>query len=430
MPGTWRNWAGSVRSKPESIARPTSVAQLQEAIVASGRTPVRMAGSGHSFTPIVPSTGLLLLPHDFGEQVEIDSQRRVARIPAGMVLDTVNQQLSRAGWALANMGDITAQTVAGALATSTHGTGLAFTGLGGQVAAFEIVTADGNLLRCSPQQNTELFRYGRVSLGALGVFTHVEMQVVPSFRLRAVETAARVDSVLESFHTTVDSIDHFEFYWVPHTRWALLKSNTRTDEPAEPRPGLTTWYTKTFLENYAFGAVCALGRLVPSLVPRLATALPGQGRQEFTEESHKVFATRRLVRFHEMEYSIPLAHLPDALGEIMAMVERERLRISFPVEVRATMSDDVPLSTSYGRNSAYVAVHMYRGVPFERYFRLVEEILAPMNGRPHWGKIHYQNATSLRGQYPDFDGFNSLRSRVDPNQRFSNDYVRRVLGIT
>jgi len=182
------------------------------------------------------------------------------------------------------------------------------------------------------------------------------------------------------------------------------------------------------MENYAFGAVCAAGRVAPSLIPRLATALPSSGRQEFTEASHTVFATRRLVKFHEMEYSIPRQHLVTALQHVVDAVERSNLKISFPVEVRVTGPDDVPLSTSFGRESAYIAVHMYKGMPYERYFRMVEEILSTFEGRPHWGKIHFQSAETLRSRYEHFDAFREIRERLDPNGVFLNEYVERVLG--
>lgn len=426
----WRNWAGTVTAQPEQLHRPQSVREIQDVVgAATGRQRIRMAGSGHSFTPIVPSDDILLLPHSFDDGIGIDTQRMVARIPAGMVLRDVNLLLAKGDVALANMGDITAQTIAGSISTSTHGTGLGFTGLAGQVTGFGIVTADGQHRDCSLQENPEIFDLGRVALGCLGIFTYVDMKIVPAFRLRAVEEARRLSDVLDDFDRIVESSDHFEMYWIPHTRWALTKHNTRTQEPAVPRSSLAKWWGKTVMENYAFGAVCMTGRAFPSLIPRLATALPSQGRQEFVEPSHQVFATRRLVRFHEMEYSIPREHLVPALENITEMVEREGLQISFPVEVRVTSSDDVALSTSYGRQSAYIAVHMYKGMEFERYFRLVEAILAPLDGRPHWGKIHFQSAETLQTRYPRFGEFRALRERLDPEQRFVNEYVSRVLGV-
>ena len=427
---SWKNWAGSVKASPERLLRPQTVEEIQQAVIDSPRHwKIRMAGSGHSFTPIVPSDQMLLLPSDFGEELGIDSQRMTARIPAGMVLHEVNLRLAAAGYALANMGDITAQTVAGSISTSTHGTGRGFTGLAGQVAGFSLVTAPGEWLHCNEQENADVYRLGRVSLGALGILTHVEMKIVPAFRLRAVEEPRRLDSVLNDFDSIIDSSDHYEFYWVPHTRWALTKHNTRTTDAAKPRPAMKKWLSKTVLENYAFGAVCAVGKTIPSLIPRLATALPSSGRQEFVEASHDVFATRRLVRFHEMEYSIPRASLPGALRSIVEMVDREGFKVSFPVEVRVTGADDVALSTSFGRESAYVAVHMYKGMAYEPYFRKVEEILAPLEGRPHWGKLHFQDASTLHSRYPLLDQFRALRDRLDPEQRFVNQYVRRVLGV-
>jgi FAD-linked oxidoreductase len=426
---TWRNWAGSVRVSPSRLTRPNSVAEIQT-IIRSARpgSRIRMTGSGHSFTPIAVTRDVLLQPSDFGDGVGIDSKRLVARIPAGMTLSEVNEHLALAGFALINMGDITAQTMAGSISTSTHGTGLAFTGLAGQVEGFGLVTADGNHMDCSASEHPDVWRLGRVALGALGILTYVDMRIVPTFRLHAVEEPRRLDDVLSNFDRIITSTDHFEFYWIPHTRWALTKTNTRTQDQAQPRPRVGRWWNKTVMENYAFGAVCAAGRVAPSLIPRLATALPSSGRQEFTEASYTVFATRRLVKFHEMEYSIPRQHLVTALQHVVDAVERSNLKISFPVEVRVTGPDDVPLSTSFGRESAYIAVHMYKGMPYERYFRMVEEILSTFEGRPHWGKIHFQSAETLRSRYEHFDAFREIRERLDPNGVFLNEYVERVLG--
>ncbi len=426
---TWRNWAGSVRVRPERIVTPTSIEHLQEVVrLAPEGQRVRMVGSGHSFTSIAVTHDTLLRPGTFDAGIGIDGHSGIARIPAGMVLSDVNEHLATAGFALTNMGDITAQTMAGSISTSTHGTGLRYTGLAGQVAGFGLVTADGTHITCSATENADVFRLGRVALGAFGILTYVDMKVVPTFRLRAVEEPRRLDDVLRHFDTTVTSVDHFEFYWIPHTRWALTKTNQRTQDPPEPRSRPSVWWNKTVMENYAFGAVCATGRAFPSLIPRLATALPSTGRHEFVEESHRVFATRRLVKFHEMEYSIPRERLVEAMTRIVDEVERSDLRISFPVEVRVAGADDVPLSTSYGRESAYIAVHMYKGMAYEPYFRMIERILLPLEGRPHWGKIHFQSAETLQLRYEHFDAFRAMRRQLDPSGKFLNQYVERVLG--
>jgi len=177
-----------------------------------------------------------------------------------------------------------------------------------------------------------------------------------------------------------------------------------------------------------FGAVCRVGRRRPQLVPRLARLAPGAGRVEYVKPSHRTFVTTRLVRFVEMEYSIPRAAAPDALREVRRFIDRSGLMISFPIEVRFVAPDDIPLSTAYGEPRAYIAVHMYRGTVFEQYFRGVEAIMDPLGGRPHWGKMHYQTAATLAPRYPRWDDFAAVRRRLDPEGRFRNAYLDRVLG--
>jgi FAD-linked oxidoreductase len=327
-----------------------------------------------------------------------------------------------------NLGDVTYQTLAGALSTSTHGTGLQRTGLAAQIRSFKIISASGELLFCDPQHNSEVFNCGRVSLGALGVITEVTLNVVPAFNLRAVEQPMRISHVLDNFPQLITDNDFFEFYWVPHTKWALTKANNVSTDVIDSPGRFATWYNKMFMENYAFGMLCRVGRLFPRLIPRLATILPSSGRVEYVNVSHRIFSSKRLVKFYEMEYSIPLDALVPALREVMQMVDDRGFRISFPVEVRCTGSDDIPFSTSTGRRSAYIAVHMFKGSEYDEYFSAVETILRKYEGRPHWGKIHNLNANDISSLYPEYQRFIEVRNQLDPEGVFTNDYLRRVLG--
>jgi L-gulonolactone oxidase len=251
---------------------------------------------------------------------------------------------------------------------------------------------------------------------------------VPAFHLRAVNEPMRLDAVLAELDTHVDGNDHFEFFWVPHTGWALTKRNNRTTDPRAPRPRWKQWWDQIALENYAFGAVCRVGRRRPQWTPRLARALPASGRQEFVDRSDLVFASPRLVRFYEMEYEIPREACAEALNRVRAFVKEAGLMLSFPVEVRFTAADDIPLSTGYGRPNAYIAVHVFEGMPYEQYFSGVEAIMDDYDGRPHWGKLHFQTAETLEPRYPEWDRFQMVRRRLDPDGRFANAYTRRVLG--
>ncbi len=238
----------------------------------------------------------------------------------------------------------------------------------------------------------------------------------------------RVDELLENLdHHIVDN-DHFEFFWVPHTGWALTKRNNRTHEPAEPMGKMSHWYSKTLMENYAFGAVCMLGRARPSLIPKLAKALPASGKSIYSDASYKVFTSKRIVKFYEMEYAIPREACAEALNRVRRLVKDSGFFLNFPVEVRFTAPDEIPLSTASNRESAYIAVHIYKGMDFVPYFKAVESIMNSYQGRPHWGKLHFQNSQTLAPRYPKWQMFQTVRDQVDPERVFSNTYLETVLG--
>jgi L-gulonolactone oxidase len=215
---------------------------------------------------------------------------------------------------------------------------------------------------------------------------------------------------------------------VPHTRWALTKANTRTTEPVRPRTRTREWIDDVGLANLAFGAVCRAGRWLPKTIPTLARAIPSTGRIDYVDRSDRVFTSPRYVRFIEMEYAIPRAAVPEALTRVRRLVDRLGMPLSFPVEVRVTAGDDIPLSTASGRASGYIAVHVYRGTPYDAYFSGVETIMDDYAGRPHWGKLHFKRAEQLAALYPRWDEFQAVRRRLDPDDMFTNPYLDRVLG--
>jgi FAD-linked oxidoreductase len=410
--------------KPSSNAE--VVALIKRAVNSQQR--VKVVGSGHSFTGIAVPDEVMVDLARMNQILNVDHANGLITVQAGIVLSDLNAHLELHQLSMPNLGDVTYQTLAGALSTSTHGTGLQRTGLAAQIRSFKIISASGELLFCDPQHNSEVFHCGRVSLGALGVITEVTLNVVPAFNLRAVEQPMRISHVLDNFPQLITDNDFFEFYWVPHTKWALTKANNVSADAIDSPGRFATWYNKMFMENYAFGMLCRVGRLFPRLIPRLATILPSSGRVEYVNVSHRIFSSKRLVKFYEMEYSIPLDALVPALREVMQMVDDRGFRISFPVEVRCTGSDDIPFSTSTGRRSAYIAVHMFKGSEYDEYFSAVETILRKYEGRPHWGKIHNLNANDISSLYPEYQRFIEVRNQLDPEGVFTNDYLRRVLG--
>jgi L-gulono-1,4-lactone dehydrogenase len=429
----WRNWGRTQQCDPAAVELPGGELEVAEAIrrAAAAGQRVKVVGSGHSFTDIACTDGRMLSLDRLNRVLAVDERARLVTVEAGMTIARLNEELAARGLALPNLGDIDRQSIAGAVATATHGTGARFGGLATFLRGLHLITADGETLRCSPDEEPEVFHVARVGLGALGVVTRVTLQCVPAFTLRHVERRHRLADVLADLDRYVDSNEHFEFYWLPHTDSCATIENNRTDEPAQVKSAYKRWRAEVFYPNYFFGAVVAAGRAAPSLVPRLNAIVAGAlGTTELIQRSDRVLVSTRLVRFAEMEYAVPRARAREAVDGVREVVERRGLRVSFPIEVRFVAPDDIPLSTASGRDTCYVAVHMARGVPYEEYFRGVEAVMDGLDGRPHWGKLHFQTAATLAPRYPEWERFQAVRRKLDPEGRFSNAYLDRVLGPT
>ena len=427
----WRNWTGDQRCAPAEWARPASIEELSAAIVRAGERNrrVRVAGAGHSFSDIVPSDGLMLSLERLARVLDVDRTTGLVRVQAGITIHELSRRLDEHGLALENLGDIDVQTIAGAISTATHGTGARLRNIPSQVAELTLALADGSTLACSPERDAEVFRAARVGLGALGAIAEVTLRCVPAFTLRGVDAPAPLAETLERFEELALGNDHFEFFVFPHADKALTRTNNRTDEPPRPRGRISAYANDVLLTNYAFELFCRAGRRFPSRIPqinRLVTQLAGSSQR--VDRSAAIFASPRLVRFTEMEYALPREHTPLAVRRVMELVRERGFAVPFPIEARTAAPDDAFLSTAGGRETGFVAVHMYRGMEWEPYFRAVESIMDELDGRPHWGKRHFQTAATLPARYPEWDRFQAVRARLDPAGRFSNDWTERVLG--
>ncbi|MER7718213.1 D-arabinono-1,4-lactone oxidase [Streptomyces flaveolus] len=428
---TWRNWGGNVSARPAREVAPASVDELAEALrrAAEDGLRVKAVGTGHSFTSIAATDGVLIRPHLLTGIRRIDRDAMTVTVEAGTPLKRLNLALAREGLSLTNMGDIMEQTVSGATSTGTHGTGRDSASIAAQIKGLELVTADGSVLTCSEKENPEVFAAARIGLGALGVVTAITFAVEPVFLLTAREEPMPFERVLAEFDELWAENEHFEFYWFPHTGSTNTKRNNRSAGPAQPVGRLQGWFDDEFLSNGVFQAANWVGRAVPATIPAIARiSSKALSARTYTDIPYEVFTSPRRVRFVEMEYAVPREAVVETLRELKAMIDRSGLRISFPVEVRTAPADDITLSTASGRDSAYIAVHMFRGTPYRAYFTAAERIFTAHEGRPHWGKVHTRDAEYFAGVYPRFGEFTALRDRLDPDRRFQNDYLRRVLG--
>jgi L-gulono-1,4-lactone dehydrogenase len=430
---TWTNWAGTQTASGIRVERPRSTEEVAEVVrrAAERGERVKPIGSGHSFTGIGRPE---LIQLDMAALDSLHSTYReeaAVTVGAGTPLHRLNDLLAGVGLAMTNLGDIDAQTISGAISTGTHGTGEKYGGIATQVIGLEMVLADGSVVECSATERPELWSAARVGLGALGVVTRVTLRCVPLFTIRAEEGPMPLDELLERFDELAGSVDHFEAYWFPHTRATLTKRNTRLPlaEGLDRLPAWREWLDDEFLSNRVFGWTVELGKRRPALVPKLNQfASRALGSRSFTDLSYKVFTSPRRVRFREMELAIPRGAAVEAIREVVEAIEASGMNIGFPVELRVSAADDIPLSTASGRDSAYLAFHVPAAVDHEPYFRLVAKVLDHYGTRPHWGKLHELDAELLRTRYPRFDEFVHLRDSLDPNGVFSNPYLDRVLG--
>ncbi len=424
---TWRNWAGNQWSVPDHLLRPTTETEIVDAVRLGNATDriVKIVGAGHSFTDIACTNGVLLSLDDYDDIVRVDGND--VTVQAGIRIGALCRKLEEHGLALPNLGDIDVQSVAGAISTGTHGTGLEYQSIAAAVVGLRLVTADGGVAVCSETERPDLLHVARVGLGALGLISEVTLRCEPAFNLHAVEKATSVAKLLPRLDELIRSNEHFEFFWLPYTEAVLTKSNNRTDQPStggEQRRRLE----QELLENVGFGALNMVARRAPSLIPKLATALPGSGVTEYVTRSADVFTSPRRVRFLESEYAVPLDAFEEVFTRLRRLVDTLPAPVSFPVECRFLGADDIPLSMASGRASAFIAIHTAIGMPHEGYMASFEQIVDDVGGRPHWGKLHRKTEVELVDLYPEFDLFRDWRDELDPDRRWQNPYLARVLG--
>ena len=427
----WRNWAGTFAVTPAQIRQPSSVREVVAEVrrAAQDDLSVKAVGAGYSSNDIAVTRGVMLDLSKMSGILSVEKDSMLVTVGAGTTLRDLNRDLWKLGMSVSCLGNLDVATIAGAIATGTHGTGRRFGGLASQVRGLQMVTADGQVLECSIDQYPELFAAARVSLGALGIITSVTLQCEPAFVLQSVEAPADYDDLLEVL-AKLEMRDHFEFLWFPHTRRVLTKVQTRlpADTPLQPLGPLRTWYNDKVLGS-VFSGMNRLSATWPSVTAKMnraaTKALP---ERSYTDQAHRIVTGSGRVVFRQMEYAVPRRSLAHVLDEIDDWLQRSGEQITFPVEVRLAAPDNIPLSPAFGRETCWVAVHQYYRRPHDTYFAAVEAIAREVDGRPHWGKLHYRTAEDLAPAYPLFDEFLAVRDTYDPERRFSNDYLRRVLG--
>ncbi|GGG72900.1 D-arabinono-1,4-lactone oxidase [Paenibacillus radicis (ex Gao et al. 2016)] len=424
----WTNWSGIVQATPREVLLPGTIDEVVETVQLcrrEGRT-LRVVGSGHSFTPIAASDDILLSLDRMQGLVSVDLDAAVATVWGGTKLRLLGELLFEQGLAQENLGDIDVQSIAGAISTGTHGTGRAYGNLSTQIIGLTIVTGRGDVVECTPESHPEWFKAMQISLGVLGVIVQVKLKLQSAYKLEYVSSRMPLKSCLAQLSELAESNRHFEFYWFPYAEPCQIKRMNLTDQEVTNRKA---WehFSDVWIENKLFGLLSEFSRKLPSssaAISRLSASQVPVGRK--VNYSHRLFATQRLVRFNEMEYNLPAEAIGEVIEEMREELARGRYRVHFPVECRYAKGDDIWLSPAYGRDSAYIAVHMYKGMPHEAYFAAMERIFLRYGGRPHWGKMHTLQAVQFKELYPKWEAFGAVRETLDPDRILLNDRMQHL----
>lgn len=415
----WRNWSGWQKAMPAGRIAPTSEEEVA-AVFRSTSGTIRPVGSGHSFTALVPTDGHLMVLDNLNGLVDHDPDRLTARLWGGTRLSDAGPLLDGVGQAMFNLPDINRQTLAGAVSTSTHGTGKGLKSLSGYVTGLRLVTPRGDVLDLDATTHKDMFDAARVSLGALGILTRIEFQNRKPFHLLNRTWVAHTEDILAGFDHYAKNWQHFEFMPLLHSDYSLVIAHKETDQPVgKPAP-----------EEDDSGLLALIDatpvRLRGLLIDGLARVIdPTQDVQK----SYNGLTHLRFDRFNEMEYSVPVDAGPDCLREILRTVKQNQVDVTIPLEYRIIGGDDTWLSMFSGGPRISISCHRLAQDDYHPYFKLIEPIFWKYGGRPHWGKLHTLTYPRLKTLYPRLDDFREIREILDPEGRLLNPYLRQLFGI-
>ena len=427
-----KNWAENVQWNPTEVEYPSSEEEIQKVVINSlnANKKIRVIGAGHSFTPLCVTGETSVSLDNYQGISSVDKENNTATIKGGTKLRLLGELLFKEGLAMENLGDVDIQSIAGTISTGTHGTGINFGTISTQVIALKFINGKGDIVSCSSTEDKSLFKAAQVSLGCLGIITEITIQCIPTYKLKLQNKKEKLTNVLATLPRRNSENRNFEFYWIPYTDTAWTKTSNVVKDSEPSKINFFNYWTEYVLENYVFKVFCELARIFPSqnktVAKITATSISNVKKVYY---SHKVYATQRMVKFTEMEYNIPAEAHEDVFKDIAKLVNTKKFNIHFPIENRWVKADDIYMSPAYGRDSAYIACHVYKGKKYQSYFNALEEVFRAYGGRPHWGKMNTISAIDVVGMYPKYDEFMKHRKEQDPDDIFVNTYVAKLLEI-
>ena len=426
----WVNWSESQFCFPRQIVFPSTEKELLDHVRSAikSKIKIKVVGSGHSFVGAALTDGLLIDLSKYNQITNIDAPNKQVTVQVGKKLEHLNPELWNHGLAMSNLSDIAYQSVAGALSTGTHGTGMGFGCLGAQVVAVRVISGEGQIIDCSPGKDPDLFGAAVVGVGAAGILSTVTLQLEDAFNLHALEMSMDLDFVIDHQDEFIADNEHFEYFFYPSQKAALTKRNNRTMAPGKSLSPIARWYNDEFIFGYLPKLTKVLKQPFPQLHKYLTPDFMWVARENYVDRSYSVFTSERKQYGSEMEYFIPKQHAKEAVQRVIDFVERSGINLSMPIELRWIAADSLPISMCYGIETTSIAVHVEMREQYQNYFVPVETIMMDYGGRPHWGKMHFQTSRTLAPLYPKWDEFQNARRILDPKGVFENDYTKRVFG--
>lgn len=433
----WSTWSKQYSSTTHQVLTPRSIVDVQKTVAdasAAGKK-LKVVGYSRSSSAIAQPTDAMMRLDFLTGLIDIDRTNLTATFLAGTSVRDANAALAHYNLAFENLGRLDEQSLAGAVSTGTHGTGLNYGIFATQVKALKLVTAQGDLLTCSTTENPEIFRAALVGLGALGILVEITFKIVPMFRLHAAERGHAYKKIVPSFTERSQGADHYEFSWMPGSKEVRTRRLTRLQllpDGFEPHFARLSRARRrggdSVLNNGIFEPMLMLGAKIPATQKTLnVLATWGKGNRRYADLAPEVFTINRRVRQKSMEYAFPLERIPAVLAELQSSLGDMRDSIAFPLVVCSSASDNIPLSPAYGRETGYVLVREYWRAPYQEEFAFIENIFKTHAGRPLWGQLHTHTSSTLSDLYPEFTHFTSLREELDPAGTLLNPYLERVL---
>ena len=415
----WQNWSGNQSANPANLVFATSESQLRQTLRDSSGT-IRPFGGSHSFSAVVPSDDTLVSLEALAGLRGQDSD--IFTYGGGTRLAMASAQANGLGYSFSNEPDINLQSLAGAIATSTHGTGSNLQSLSGQVERLRLILPDGEALSLT-REDGDTFLAACCSVGALGVVSETGFRLEPAYRLKERTWTLPLQEAMDFVEREKDNFRHIEFFAFPLGEQAIVKTMEITDDPTDS--------SEREDSNDLLELVCKVamraGWLTPNL-QKLVTLFVEDST--YTGPAHKVFANRRTVRFNEMEYTVPAEDGIACLQEVCETIRKQDINVFFPIEFRYVAADDRLLSMYYDRPGASLSIHQYFAQDYQPLFTAVEPILRRYAGRPHCGKLHTLGQRQLRELYPAFDRFQAVRRELDPQGRMLNQHLQTLFGAT